>query len=466
MKLYNTLTRQIEEVTSLQAGKLGIYTCGPTVYDYAHIGHWFNYVRMDTLVRALQAIGLETTWVMNITDVGHLVGDADEGEDKLEKGAKRENKTAWEVAEFYTKDFLESMELLHIQQPNYIVKATDHIEEQIKLIERLERKDYTYVIDDGVYYDTSKFESYATFAGLDLDEQQAGARVNYNDQKKNASDFALWKFSPQDHKRDMEWGSPWGTGFPGWHIECSAMSMAYLGESLDIHTGGIDHIPVHHTNEIAQSEAATGKPLARYWMHSNHVTIEGEKISKSLGNGIRLQDLLQQGISVDAVRLHILESHYRSQSRFSLDSLQASVNRLKHWQAVASLIWQPALETSKSLMAIEAAASGVRKSLNSDLNTPQALSYIDKLFSRLETELVNYEAVEPFKEFLEYLNTVLGIDLLTAGDITDEQKQFMTDRQTARAQQAWTVSDELRNTLVQQGIGVRDTPSGPVWFRV
>ena len=463
MKLYNTLTRQIDDIQPLQPGKLGIYTCGPTVYDYAHIGHWFNYVRMDTLIRALQADGFETTWVMNITDVGHLVSDADEGEDKLEKGAKREGKTAWEVAEFYTKDFLESMELLHIQQPNYIVKATDHIAEQIKLIERLEAKGYTYVIDDGVYYDTSKFEGYAAFAGLDLDEQQAGARVNFNDQKKNSSDFALWKFSPQDHKRDMEWPSPWGTGFPGWHIECSAMSMAYLGESFDIHTGGIDHIPVHHTNEIAQSEAVTGKRFANYWMHSNHVTVEGEKISKSLGNGIRLQALLEQGISVDAIRLHILESHYRSQSKFSLDSLQASANRLKHWQAVASLAWQPKDVELESIAAIEEAAANVKDALNRDLNTPQALSYIDELFSRLEIELVSKAAVEPFKAFLAYLQTVLGINLLLPA-ISSDQAELVSERYRARAEKQWARSDELRDQLAAAGIGIRDTAAGPIWF--
>ncbi len=465
MKLYNTLTRQTEDIQPLESGKLGIYTCGPTVYDYAHIGHWFNYIRMDTLVRALQADGFDTTWVMNITDVGHLVSDADEGEDKLEKGAKREGKTAWEVAEYYTGDFLECMELLHIQEPTYIVKATDHIAEQIKLIERLEMKGYTYVIDDGVYYDTSKFAGYAAFAGLDLDEQQAGARVNYNDKKKNSSDFALWKFSPQDHKRDMEWGSPWGTGFPGWHIECSAMSMAYLDESFDIHTGGIDHIPVHHTNEIAQSEAATGKRFANYWLHSNHVTVEGEKISKSLGNGIRLQSLLEQGISADVIRLHVLESHYRSQSKFSLDSLQASANRLKHWQQVASLVWQPKEVALESILSIEEAAANVKDSLAHDLNTPQVLRYIDELFSRLEAELISHAAVQPFREFLQYLTDILGINL-AASDISAAERQLVADRQLARDDRDWTLSDEIRDKLLQQGLAIRDTTNGSIWYRL
>ena len=238
MKLYNTLTRSVDEINPQNPPKVTVYTCGPTVYDYAHVGHWFNYVRMDTLIRTLKLSGLDTTWVMNITDVGHLVSDADEGEDKLEKGAKREGKTAWEVAEFYTKDFLECMAKLNILTPDHIPKATDHISEQIELIKSLESKGYTYIISDGVYYDTSKFAEYAKFAQLDLEGQQAGARVNINEEKRNQTDFALWKFSPKhmesdsdmsSKKRDMEWESPWGVGFPGWHIECSAMSMKYLG---------------------------------------------------------------------------------------------------------------------------------------------------------------------------------------------------------------------------------------------
>lgn len=466
MKLYNTLTQQIETIVPLIKGQIGLYTCGPTVYDYAHIGNWFNYIRMDTLVRALVAEGLELTLVMNITDVGHLVSDADDGEDKLEKGAKRDGKTAWQVAELYTQDFLETMELLGIQKPTHIVKATDHIKEQIELIERLERKDFTYVIDDGVYYDTAKFEAYADFAHLDLDEQQAGARVSHNPQKRNASDFALWKFSPQDHKRDMEWPSPWGTGFPGWHIECSAMSMAYLGETFDIHTGGIDHIPVHHTNEIAQSQAATGKPLAAYWMHSNHVTVEGEKISKSLGNGYRVQELLQPGISAQAIRLNALESHYRSQSRFSKEGLQASANRLKHWQSVADLVWQAGDVELDSIVAIEEAATNIKQAIARDLNTPQVLSMVDELFNRLESELLNQAAVEPFKEFLEYLNAILGINLLASGDISDQQKQSVIERQAARQQQDWAASDALRDDLVQQGIAVRDTNNKTIWTRL
>ncbi|MDB5169345.1 MAG: cysS [Candidatus Saccharibacteria bacterium] len=468
MKLYNTLTKQIDDFQPLEAGKAKVYTCGPTVYDYAHIGHWFNYVRMDTLIRTLKSASLETNWVMNITDVGHLVSDADEGEDKLEKGAKREGKTAWEVAEFYTKDFLECMQLLSMLTPDHIVKATDHIEEQIGLIKRLEEKGFTYVIDDGVYYDTSKFEGYAAFARLDLDNQEAGARVGFNEQKLNTSDFALWKFSPTDHQRDMEWESPWGKGFPGWHIECSAMAMKYLGDELDIHTGGIDHIAVHHTNEIAQSEAATGKRFAQIWLHSNHVTVNGEKISKSLGNGIRLQEIIEKGVPAEAVRLHILESSYRSQAKFSWESLEAAHNRLKHWKEVAALVWQPS--TSNTIESVTAGIAmtteEIRDELENDLNTPQVLSLVDRLLSVVEANLLSADSTPAFKDFLEFLNGTLGIDLMADGPISNEALAIFMERLEARNNKDWAKSDALRDQLTSLGYGLRDGANGVTWFRL
>jgi cysteinyl-tRNA synthetase len=467
MKLFNTLTRSVEDVQPLKGPEVTVYTCGPTVYDYAHIGHWFTYIRWDILIRTLQASGYEPKWVMNITDVGHLVSDADEGEDKLEKGAKREGKTAWEVAEFYTKDFLGEMKALNILEPTHLTKATDHIAEQIDLIRKLEEKGFTYVIDDGVYYDTSKFPRYADFAKLDLEEQQAGARVEYNQQKRNPTDFALWKFSPKDQQRDMEWGSPWGKGFPGWHIECSAMAMKYLGETLDIHTGGIDHIPVHHTNEIAQSEAVTGKPFANTWLHSNHVLIEGEKISKSLGNGIRLPDIEAKGISLEAFRLHVLESHYRSQSKFSWDSLQAAQNRLKNWQAVAVLRYQ-ALERENDTQTFTIAdiAKEVQAALSDDLNTPAALAYISNAFTQLETVLIAQAERAEFEAMLSDLDTLLGLKLAEQPDITAEQKQLIVEREAARERKDWAVSDQLRDQLAEQGIAVRDTAHGAIWYRL
>jgi cysteinyl-tRNA synthetase len=477
MKLYNTLTRTTEAVKPLNPPEITVYTCGPTVYDYAHIGHWFTYIRWDLLIRTLRASGLQPKWVMNITDVGHLVSDADEGEDKLEKGAKREGKTAWEVAEFYTRDFLHEMDLLGIQQPTHLTKATDHIAEQIELIQKLEAKGLTYVIDDGVYYDTSKFPKYGDFARLDIEEQQAGARVAYNQQKRNPTDFALWKFSPKNTQRDMEWDSPWsppgepeGTrkGFPGWHIECSAMSMKYLGETLDIHTGGIDHIPVHHTNEIAQSEAVTGKPFANMWLHSNHVLIEGEKISKSLGNGIRLKDIEARGISLAAFRLHVLESHYRSQSKFSWESLEAAQNRLRDIEAWADLRYQPGTDVMPDELDLlfKSTREDVLAALQDDLNTPVALVALGKLMSYMSNIPIPGVEGKYTDGTLAFLDSVFGLNLANRPDITDEQKTLIQKRETARQTKDWAASDAARDGLLEQGIGLRDTPHGAIWYRV
>jgi len=466
MKLYNTLTRQLEELHFQQASVVSVYTCGPTVYDYAHIGHWFTYVRMDILIRTLKANQLSPKWVMNITDVGHLVSDADEGQDKLEKGAAREGKTAWQVAEFYTEDFLQGMQLLNLSKPTHIVKATEHINEQIELIRTLETKGYTYVIDDGVYYDTAKFPHYADFAQLDLDEQQAGARVALNPQKRNATDFALWKFSPDDHQRDMEWDSPWGKGFPGWHIECSAMSMKYLGPTLDIHTGGIDHVPVHHTNEIAQSEAATGQQFAKYWMHTNHVMVDGEKISKSLANGIRLQEIGERGIPPEALRLHVLESHYRSQSRFSWESLEAANNRLRELRAMAALRWQArATVNDETTFTFSDVPLELINALSNDLNTPQVLTFLSQITTQVLAILIHPDMLAPFETMLEDIDKLLGLNLLAEVDIDTKQKALLHEREQARLHKNWQHADSLRAELEQDGVLLRDTAHGAIWFR-
>jgi cysteinyl-tRNA synthetase len=329
VKLYNTPERAVQTVKPKDPPLVSVYTCGPTVYDYPHIGNWFTFIRYDLLIRVLKAGGYRPKWVLNITDVGHLVSDADEGEDKLEKGAKREGKTAQEIADFYAEYFLEGMRRLNFIEPDHVPRATDHIPEQIRFIKKLESQGLTYVIDDGVYYDTSKFPGYEDFARLNLTQQQTGGRVQANRQKRQPADFALWKFSPKDGKRAMEWDSPWGKGFPGWHLECSALILKYLGETIDIHAGGIDHIPVHHTNEIAQSKALTGKPLSRHWFHTNHILVDGRKISKSLGNGITLEDVEKQGFSLVALRLLALQSHYRTQQNFTWESLEAAQTSLQ-----------------------------------------------------------------------------------------------------------------------------------------
>lgn len=463
MKLYNTLTRKVEEITPLNPPTVTIYTCGPTVYDYPHIGNWFTFIRYDLLVRALSAHELQPKWVMNITDVGHLVSDADEGEDKLEKGARREGKTAWEVAQFYTDYFVQGLKRLNITTPTYLPKATDHIAEQIDLVKKLEAKGFTYQISDGIYYDTAKFPRYGDFARLDIDEQQAGARVEFNPEKRNSNDFALWKFSPTDAKRDMEWDSPWGKGFPGWHLECSAMSMKYLGETMDVHAGGIDHIPVHHTNEIAQSEAVTGKPLARYWMHTNHILINDEKISKSLGNAITLEDIEKKGYSLEAFRLLVLQSHYRSQSKFSWDDLEAAQRRLSHWRSFAALKHQ-AQGSGEHNVVLEV-VNNLLGSIADDLDTPKTLQLIDELFSHIESHPIEEIDPQALTELLLFIDKLFGLQLATEPDISEEAKQLVQEREAARKAKDWAKSDELRDQLSSQGIGVRDTEQGPVWFR-
>lgn len=470
MQLYNTLTRTVEPLKPLNAPTVTIYTCGPTVYDYPHIGNWFTFIRYDILVRAIRASGYQPLWVMNITDVGHLVSDADDGEDKLEKGARREGKTAWDIAQFYGDYFIEGLKRLNFVTPDYLPKATEHIEEQIQLIKILEEKGFTYSITDGVYFDTAKFPRYADFAGLDLDEQEVGARVEHNPEKRNASDFALWKFSPSDQKRDMEWDSPWGKGFPGWHIECSAMSQKYLGDTIDIHSGGIDHIPVHHTNEIAQSEAATGKPFANYWMHTNHILINDEKISKSLGNGITLEDIETKGFSLEAFRLHVLESHYRSQSKFSWESLEAAQNRLNAFQAYADLRWQTVQGsmTDEHLALYEKLSDAILQAIQSDLDTPQVLFLINEALPDLvdgygsdhggESQITTFTQV--------FIDDLLGLRLLSSSDITEEQKALIAERWNARQVKDWNKSDELRDQLASQGIGLRDTEHQSIWYRL
>lgn len=470
MKLYNTPKKLVEEVKPLNPGQVTVYTCGPTVYDYPHIGNWFTFVRYDILVRALQATGLKTKWVMNITDVGHLVSDADEGEDKLEKGAKREGKSAWYIAKFYGDNFLSGMKKLNFLPVDELPKATDHIPEQIELIKKLEEKGFTYVIDDGVYYDTSKFPAYAKFAGLKLDEQAAGARVAVNKQKKNPTDFALWKLSPKGQKRDMEWDSPWGKGFPGWHLECSAMSMKYLGETLDIHAGGIDHIPVHHTNEIAQAEAATGKQFVNYWLHANHISVEGEKISKSLDNGITLEDIEAKGFTGDDLRMLILESHYRTQSRFTWETLAAARNRLKSLQAIADLRYQADDATASSLGNdyFSNLKSEILPALGNDLNTPEVLKTLSEMVSHIETYGNGLSPVNEadFEKFLKFLDDTLGLQLSDRPDITPELRQLMRDRQQARDDRDWAKADKLRAQLAAAGIGLNDGPAGQIWYRL
>ena len=481
LKLYNTRTRSLEDFKPINDKHVALYTCGPTVYSYLHIGNWASYIYWDILVRALRANGYQPERVMNITDVGHLVSDEDDGEDKMQKGARREGKTAWEVAEFYGDDFLTGMTKLGLITPEHITKATDFIDEQLELVRVLKNKGYTYQISDGIYFDTAKFSTYADFAGLDLASQQAGARVTFNEEKRNVSDFALWKFSPKGEQRDMEWETPADLleeddlpkmGFPGWHLECSAMAMKILGNTLDIHTGGIDHIPVHHTNEIAQSESASGQRFSNFWLHSNHLKVGGTKISKSLGNGYTLQDLDERGFSPLDYRMFVLQTHYQSEGNFTFENLEAARNRLNHWRQIAALRWQThdtlvseedKLRSDKTPR-IHTTPQAIVEAVNNNLGTPQALTVIDEAFSELESVPHGYIYQQSLNELLTSINDVLGIDLMTSTpDIDDESKQLIIERARAREDKDWAKSDEIRDQLLEKNITVRDTPSGSVW---
>ncbi|MCI0472541.1 MAG: cysteine--tRNA ligase, partial [Ignavibacteria bacterium] len=323
---YNTLSRKKEEFIPISGSKAGIYTCGPTVYNFAHIGNLRSYFFEDILKRVLLYNGYDVKHIMNITDVGHLVSDEDEGEDKMEKGSAREGKTVWEIAEDYTEAFKKDISLLNILPPTVYCKATDFIQEQIEMIKCLEDKGYTYIIEDGVYYDTSKFPDYGKMALLDIEGLEEGIRVEINTEKRNKTDFALWKFTPKDVKRQMEWESPWGRGFPGWHIECSAMSIKFLGNHFDIHCGGVDHIPIHHTNEIAQAEACTGEKFVNYWLHGEFLIEEKGKMSKSAGEFLKLQSLIDKGYSPFDYRYFLLMTHYRKKIKFSFNNLDSARN--------------------------------------------------------------------------------------------------------------------------------------------
>lgn len=484
VKLHNTLTKKVDIFTPIEPKKVKLYTCGPTVYNYLHIGNWAAYIYWDTLVRMLRYADFEVERVMNITDVGHLVSDADDGEDKMEKGARREGKTAWAVAEHYTADFLAGMKTLNLIEPEHIVKATDFIEQQLELVRVLKNKGFTYQINDGIYFDTSKFPRYADFAELDINAQQAGARVVYNTDKRNHSDFAVWKFTPNNEVRDMEWETPQDLlelagggvggavmGFPGWHLECSAMATAILGDTIDIHTGGIDHIPVHHTNEIAQSEAASGKQFANYWLHNNHLRSEGKKISKSLNNGFTLTDIAGKGYSAMDYRMFVLQSQFQTESNFSWENLTAAKNRLNNWHSYAVLRHQThdtlKNDTTKNIdsnSSLLAANRALYEALSNNLNTPEVLQLVDEAFSKLDKLDLDEIHQNSLKQLLETIDDLLGLNIVqSTPDITDNHKKIIIDRNRARDNKDWAKSDELRDQLIAQGILLRDTQSGAIW---
>ena len=455
MKLYNTLSRKIEEIQPIKPPKVGIYICGPTVYDYAHLGHSRTYVNSDVLVRTLKWLDFEPYAVMNITDVGHLTSQADTGQDKMEKRAKQEQKPILEIAQFYTDDFMTMARALNITKPGVICKATEHIAEMIALVQTLEQKGFTYKTSDGVYFDTGKLKDYGKLAQLDLAGMKEGWRVEKNPQKKHPADFALWKFAgPEDH-RQLEWKSPWGDhSFPGWHIECSAMSMKYLGESFDIHTGGADHIAIHHTNEIAQSEAATGKPFVKYWFHSNFLEVDGVKMSKSLGNFIRLSDLVKKGYDPSALRYLFLTGHYRTKMNFTFQALDAAKEAYSKLKSIVA-DWQGRKERTtlspEKLQKVQGFSQKFQAAVETDLNLPQALAVVWEMAKSNITEQDKWELISDW-------DRILGLNLgqIIKQETPAEIKQLMAKREELRRQQHWAEADKLREQIIQKGYKIED----------
>jgi len=466
IQLFNTLMRKKEKFIPLEQGKVKMYCCGPTVYLYAHIGNFRTYVFEDVLRRVLEFNGFKVKHVMNITDVGHLTSDADTGEDKMEVGAEREKKTASEIAEFYTKAFFEETEELNILKPTIVCKATDHIADIIELVQKLEKKGYTYVIDSGVYFDTSKLEDYGKLTGMNFERLnetlKAGARVEFDPQKKNITDFGVWFFSPKDKKRQMEWDSPWGVGFPGWHAECSVMSMKYLGETFDIHCSAIDHVPIHHTNEIAQSEAATGKKFVNYWLHAAFLVFGKEtKMAKSEGKIITVKNIIEKGFDPLAFRYLCMTAHYRSELVFTWESLQAAQNALftlrEHVRKLSENLEDKLLLSNKAAEYSEKFLEAV----NDDLNMPEALAIVWKLV-RNERELSNQEK---YKLLLEF-DKIFALDLareMAREELPKEAEELIRKREDARKTKDWKTADKIREQLKAMGIIIEDTPQGIRW---
>ena len=466
LTVYNSLTRKKDLFEPLLPGKVSLYTCGPTVYNFAHVGNLRTYVFEDVLKRVLVTCGYEVRHVMNVTDVGHLVSDADEGEDKMALGARREGKSAGEIAEFYWQAFRKDMRRLNLLEPDVWCKATEHIAEQIELVRQLQKKGVTYVIDgDGVYFDTAKLPDYGKLARLNLEGLRAGARVEMAAGKRNPTDFALWKFSPTDRQRLMEWDSPWGVGFPGWHIECSAMAIKYLGERMDIHCGGVDHISLHHTNEIAQAETALGHKWVNWWMHGEFLTFpkgetgEEARMSKSSGEFLTLDRLIERGFEPMAYRYFCLNAHYRQQLAFTWEGLSAAASayaRLK--RAVLDL--RPHYGGGEP--PIPAHLDAMRAAAEDDLNMPQSLAAMWATLKDTRAPKGRLYAT------LLAMDSVLGLHLAEMREkelaISEERVQALIDeRAAAREAKDFARADEIRNKLAEMGVTMEDTPSGTIW---
>ncbi len=469
LHLYNTLTKQKEKFVPIKAPIVKVYSCGPTVYNVPHIGNMRSFVFADTLRRVLLYNGYKVKHVINITDVGHLTDDADDGEDKMEKAAKEQKKTAQEIAEEITRIFFKYLNQLNIPLTAYeFPRATQYIDAQISLVKTLEEKGYTYRTSDGIYFDTSKFKEYGKLGGINLEGLKEGARIGKKDEKKNPTDFALWKFSPKDQKRQQEWNSPWGVGFPGWHIECSAMSRELLGQHIDIHTGGIEHIAVHHNNEIAQSECASGEKFVNYWLHIQHLKINGEKMSKSLGNVVTLDDIINKGFNPIALRYLFLTTHYRHELNFTWEALKSAENSLNK---LLRFIKNAQKENAESCNTrkLKKYKEEFKMAINDDLATPKALAVM--------WELVKDESIKDTCKLntLFKFDEVLGLSLKNLSEHFEEEfnieelpqdvKELAREREKARQNKNWELADSLRNKIESLGYKVIDSKDGTKYLK-
>ncbi|MFC1727523.1 cysteine--tRNA ligase [Patescibacteria group bacterium] len=462
IKLYNTLSKKLEEFKPIKPGEVGIYSCGPTVYWNQHIGHLYAYVQWDTLVRLFKSLGFKTTWVMNITDVGHLTSDGDTGQDKMEKGAEREGLSVWQIAKLYTLQFLESLQMLNIARPDYLPRATEHIEQQIELIKKIERKGFAYQTETGLVFDTSKFPGYAKFANLDLKKQQAGSRVKVDHQKKHPWDFLLWVTNQPKHV--MQWESPWGKGFPGWHIECTAMSTKYLGERFDIHTGGREHISVHHSNEIAQAYGAFGCQTANYWLHNDWLNLKGEKMSKSKGKMYLVTDLVEKGYDPMHFRYLILTSHYRKGLNFSWEGLNSAKTAYEKLLEIVSGLQKNRgdnkIVTRESLGKTNNYREKFLQAMANDLKTPEAIAVIWEIVKSGMTAYDKYDLILDFDQVLG-LKLSQSLDKKNEIEIPEKVELLGNKREALRIKEKWLEADQARKEIEKLGWQIVDTEAGP-----
>ena len=457
LKIYNSLTKKKEVFKPINKDKVRMYTCGMTVYDHTHIGNMRTYINTDILRRVLEYSGFEVKQVENVTDVGHLFGDRDMGRDKIEDSARKAKKSAWEIATMYEKEFFETMQALNVKMPTIVCRATEHIKEMIDLIKKIEKNEFSYKTSDGIYFNTSRIKDYNKLSGMPLEKLREGARVEKNPEKLNLTDFALWKFSPKrGPRRQMEWDSPWGIGFPGWHIECSAMGMKYLGEQIDIHTGGVDHIPIHHTNERAQNIAATGHPIVNLWFHNAFLKVEGQRMGKSLGNFFWMKDITDKGFNPLAFRYLCLNTHYRSETNFTWEALDAAQTALNRLYCEVS-IWDPLTNT-----AIKTGCTEYEKeflnAINDDLSIPKALSIVWNLFKDNQ-----FSTSDKHKTLLKMDRALgLGIEGVEHLEIPDYVKRLIAEREKLRKEENWSEADKIRDQLEERGYLLEDTPEGTI----